>query len=159
MKFIIRPKFVIFCSFLVSIWDHKLAKNHKNLVDEDFQKWFFQKSVLPENFPIKFWTSLKNDLHGRKQFPGFYINFSWFFGHFPVFWGSIEFFEVDFTNFFKFVRSWSRDLANRITSNFLSESSETFCGTQQTAHELLTQKKKFQLSEKINIFISFLNPH
>ena len=49
---------------------------------------------------------------------------------------------------------------------FLSELSETFFfGTQQTAHELLTQKKKFSLSEKkknmlfpkINGFLTHLN--
>ena len=59
-----------FSDFLLYFGDQNRAKNQKKLVGKDFQKWFFQKSVLPENFSIKFWTSLKNELHGKNQFPG-----------------------------------------------------------------------------------------
>ena len=38
----------------------------------------FSKICFSENFSIKFWTSLKNELHGKNQFPGLENNFSWF---------------------------------------------------------------------------------
>ena len=57
---------LIFCSFMIQ---KKKQKINKIWVGKDFQKWFYQKSVFTENFLIKFWTSLKNDLHGKNQFP------------------------------------------------------------------------------------------
>ena len=139
LKVLINQIFVIFCSFLVSKWDQKLAKNHKFWSDKDFQKWFFQKSVFSENFSIKFWTSLKNELHGKNQFPGLENNFSWFSVDFRPKIRSIGDFLVDF---YLMKQICGHEIKKSTQENhfiFFSELNEVlFCGTQQTAHELLT---------------------
>ena len=98
------------------IWNR--AKNRKFGLVRTFKNDFFKNLFLQKLSPSNseqvwkmIWMVKINSLTSRQIFHDFSVIF-------PVFRGSIDFFEVDFSKFFKFVHQWSRDLAKGITSNF-----------------------------------------